>query len=91
MKFPRNANAPAANRGECDKFEDDKSKPESLANRKELFLRLKTAPRLAHALHADTPLGAALISGSQLVFILRQAGITEARLEFIREGVADVR
>jgi hypothetical protein len=97
MARNENANAPVTLRYEdvtdrgacCNRLEGNASKSETSLDYKRGFLEVKASTLLSYALHADTPLGAALVSGSQLIFILRQNGITADHLEFsiAREAV----
>lgn len=77
-----NANAPAIDRGECDKLKGNASRSETALDYKRGFLRLKANTFLSHGLDPKTPEAIALANGAQLILLLRSAGITEAQLEF---------
>jgi hypothetical protein len=81
-----NVLAKGLNQGEHDKLEGTASKSETSFDYKRRFLEVKAATLLSYALHADTPLGAALVSGSQLIFTLRENGIRSAKLTLSKES-----
>ena len=89
MHPAENANAPVTSQGECnDKLEGNASKSETSFDYKRAFLELKISTELAYALHAGTPEGVAAATGARLIRLLRERGITAARLEFstVREA-----
>jgi hypothetical protein len=49
------------------------------------IVEAKAVTLLSYALEPTTPVGAALVSGSQLIFLLRENGIRSARLEIAKE------